>query len=1810
MKIIITVCLLLLILNVKATNYYFSSVTGLDTRTAIQAQNQNTPWQTTTRLNSFFTSLQPGDSVLFKRGETFYGFIRVSKSGLINNPIVISAYGIGAKPIITGMQTLTGWVSIGGGVYQTTNTNLRTTLNMLTIDTTSYAMGRFPNANAANGGYNTFEQHLGNTQITDNQLTTPPNWTGAQLVVRVVRYVLSKTNITNQIGGNLIYSPTLFATPTNNFGYFIQNDIRTLDQFGEWYFNPSSKTVSMFFGAANPTSFTVKAAAIDTIFTNRDFDNINVVGLSIQGGNQNGFDIYSADLGISRVLNCDVRYIGQNAMFISISNGLIVSGNTVQDCGYQGIYLSGGTGYTITNNVLKRIAILNGMAGPVNTNTAIRASSNNTLIRGNVVDSVGYVGIRYIGNNDTIKNNFVQHHCMILDDAGGIYSANSANGVPGGNNSGNLIVSNIVINGGAAIQGTNSTTGATSGIYLDDNTNGARVDSNSVANVNQMGFFLHNTYNISGRFNTFFNATANQLYMIHNSGQMYIRNMSLKRNIYVSSAATQYVSQLRTDTTDILLFGVIDSNWAARPIDDNLTYRSVVPVAGVATGTDRNLAQWQTYSGYDLHTPKFTRTITNVNQLSFLYNETNVAKVFPLSGNYVDIKNVAYSVSTTLQPWTSLVLINTGALITPVITWNNPAPITYGTALSTTQLNAVANVPGSFMYVPAAGTILNAGTYTLNANFTPTDPSTYSTATKSVTLVVNPAPATLTYSNLTQTYTGTPLAPTVTTNPAGLTVVNTTYNGVVTVPTNAGSYAVISGLTNSNYTAPTISATFVINKAVATMTLSNLAQVYDGTPKPVTVTTNPGGLSGVSITYNGSATVPTNAGTYSIVATLTNANYTASNVLGTLFISKATPTVSWSNPAAITYPTALSGTQLNATASVAGTFTYTPASGTILNAGTQTLSVDFTPTDATNYNSVLNTTVTIVVNKGTATLSLSNLAQVYDGTGKQVTVTTSPVGLSGVSVTYDGSATLPINAGSYAVIASLTNSNYTATPVSGTLVISKATATLSLSNLNQNYTGSPLSITVTTAPVGLGVVSVTYNGSATVPTNAGSYPVIASLTNANYTASNASGTFVINKVTPTITWSNPANITYGTALSGTQLNATASTVGIFTYTPPSGTILNAGTFVLSVNFVPTDGTNYNTVNNTTVSITVNKATATITLSNLVQDYDGNPKPVTVTTSPVGLNTITTTYNGSGTAPTNPGSYTVVSTLTNMNYTATPANGTLVINTQSAAINITNINQTYTGSPLPVTVTTNPAGLPYDIFYSDIPAAPTNAGTYAVVATINDGIHTGRDSATYIIAKANPAITWATPTAITYGTALSGTQLNASSPVAGVFTYTPASGTVLNAGIQNLSVSFVPTDNANYNNGSANVNLTVNKATATITLSNLNQAYDGTPKSAIATTNPVGLNVITITYNGSPTAPSAIGSYAVNASLVNADYTATPATGTLVISTTAAGVSISNINQVYTGSPLPVTVTTNPSGLTYSVTYNASATVPINVGSYTVIATLNDGIHTGADTQTLVIRKATPIITWGSIASITYPTALSSTQLNATSNVPGTFTYLPISGTVLNGGTQSLQATFTPTDASNYNSVNVINTIVVNKASATLGIGNLNQVYDGTAKPVIVSSTPALLDGIDVTYNGSSSAPTNAGNYNVIATLTNDNYTASPVSAVLVIRKGYAVLSWAIPDPVVVGTILSDIQLNATSNIAGTFSYIPAAGTVLNNAGGRMLLANFTPADPTNYNSGSISVPLSIFGYPFLGYWIEEHGGTYFENLPNQVPSPP
>src|SRR5665647_3925382 len=125
----------------RATNYYLSNA-GND---ANSGTDPSSPWQTLNKLNSF-KNLRPGDNVLFKRGDTFYGSITVSNPGAAGNPITYSAYGTGADPIITGFTTVSAWTNLGSNIWESTNAvSTLSTCNMVSINGVNTPMGRSPN---------------------------------------------------------------------------------------------------------------------------------------------------------------------------------------------------------------------------------------------------------------------------------------------------------------------------------------------------------------------------------------------------------------------------------------------------------------------------------------------------------------------------------------------------------------------------------------------------------------------------------------------------------------------------------------------------------------------------------------------------------------------------------------------------------------------------------------------------------------------------------------------------------------------------------------------------------------------------------------------------------------------------------------------------------------------------------------------------------------------------------------------------------------------------------------------------------------------------------------------------------------------------------------------------------------------------------------------------------------------------------------------------------------------------------------------------------------------------------------------------------------------------------------------------------------------------------------------------------------------------------------------------------------------------------------------------------------------------------
>jgi hypothetical protein len=166
----------------------------------------------------------------------------------------------------------------------------------------------------------------------------------------------------------------------------------------------------------------------------------------------------------------------------------------------------------------------------------------------------------------------------------------------------------------------------------------------------------------------------------------------------------------------------------------------------------------------------------------------------------------------------------------PVITWPTPSNITYGTALSATQLDATTPTSGTFAYSPASGAVLTAGTQTLSTTFTPTDAVDYSSATQSVTLQVNQAVPALSWSSIAAINYGTALSSTqldATSSVPGAFVYNPPSGTILT----AGTQPLTVNFTptdTADYISDSLNNTVVVNNSGPSYSWNNVQIIGGG----------------------------------------------------------------------------------------------------------------------------------------------------------------------------------------------------------------------------------------------------------------------------------------------------------------------------------------------------------------------------------------------------------------------------------------------------------------------------------------------------------------------------------------------------------------------------------------------------------------------------------------------------------------------------------------------------------------------------------------------------------------------------------------------------------------------------------------------------------------------------------------------------------------------------------------------------------------------------------------------------------------------
>lgn len=930
-------------------------------------------------------------------------------------------------------------------------------------------------------------------------------------------------------------------------------------------------------------------------------------------------------------------------------------------------------------------------------------------------------------------------------------------------------------------------------------------------------------------------------------------------------------------------------------------------------------------------------------------------------------------------------------------------------------------------------------------------------------------------------------------------------------------------------TAPAIT-TSPVSQTIASGQNAIFTAAASGNPAPTfkwqkdTVDISNGGrVSGATtstLTITGALT--TDAGSYRAVAT--NASGAVTSTAATLTVNKLAQGISFSQLENKTFgnstftlaATASSGLALAYSSATTTVATVAGNVVTIVGAGSSVITAS--QGGNSEYDAATNASQTLTVNKAAATVTLAGLTPTFDNTSKAVTATTSPASLP-VTITYDGNATAPTAAGSYAVVATINSTNY-AGSATGTLVIGKANQTITFSSLSQKlFTDAAFTLNAT--------------ASSNLPVSYASSSAAVAIVSGNTVTIKGVGT-------TTITASQAGDANFNAAPAVSQAQTVANALQTITF----GAI-TARTFVANDTFTLTAGAS------STLSVSYsssNTAVATIVGS-------------TVTVVGAGAATITASQPG------------------NANFGPAPeVTQLLTINKAAATVSLGSLAATYDGAVKNATATTTPSGLNVTFTYAGSATAPSAAGNYAVVGTINDTNYAGNATGSLVIAKAAQTITFNALTPVTFGGAPFDLTATTTSPLTvllvssnpTVATISGKTVTIIGAGETTISAS--QDGNSNYSAAaSVSRTLTVNKAAASVALSNLAQTYSGTAKNPTATTALVASLPVTFAYSpGGATAPINVGSYGVTATINHPNY-AGSSTGTLEIAKAAQTIAFAGpLNKAFDESPVALTGTAT-SGLALSYVSSDTTVATVNGTSLTLLKT---GVITitasqAGDTnflpatsvpQTLTVVAASQTVTFAG-TELTGKTFGNGTfPLSATSNRGLTVTFTSsntnvatVAGnivTIVGAGTTSITAK-QPGTADFGAAPDVSRSLVVAKAAATATLGGLAQTYNTTPRPVTATTVPTGLN-VTFTYAGSDTVPTNVGTYAVVGTISENNYSGS-ISGTLVVAKADQTITFDAPSTKLVGS--GSFALGATANSGLPVTYASATTAVATIAGG-------------------------------------------------------
>ena len=640
MKLIFTI-LFLISVAYGQTNYYVSN-TGSDANNGLTTA---TAWQTVAKVNSM--SFSSGDSILFNRGNTWNERLVPLSSG-----IHIAAYGTGNKPIISGLQTISGFTQSGN--IWTKAISVPSDLNMVLLNGSVAHKGRYPNL--AELVYTSKD-----TNYVQTSLTGTPNYTGAQVVVRTAPWQLEKSIITSQVVGKLNVSPNfILSTPLQADLYFIQGLASLVDTVGEYNYDGTTLTV---YSTTTPT---VQVSSIDTLCWLRKLSNVTIDNISFVGAGKTAIQFDTCS--VITVSNCSMNYSGTVTLAALLSSRLSILNDSITNSlsaairfmqiGYYSAMAQQCDSARVIGNYIKNTGTIAGMgeggSGGLNNKEAvsgyygiwIMGLNLGAYVANNILDSTGYTGMELAGKKYVSRNNIVSNFCFVKQDGGGIRSVIGS--YPVDYNDSGRIVSNICYNGiGKKVSSTGVVSGA-SGVYLDVNSRRITIDSNTLYNNVTAGILLNSTQGITITSNNIYN-NANGVMMSGGIGNVYNGNC-------INNSMFGYGYFINTSALSASNLGVIDNNYYYKRANNNYYYNPTKDTFAYYQGAAYTFPAWQTMSSLDMQS-NLRSPFASLDDPVLLINSSSNSVNYNLGGTYI-IKGKSYT-NLTLPPFSSAIMLKT-----------------------------------------------------------------------------------------------------------------------------------------------------------------------------------------------------------------------------------------------------------------------------------------------------------------------------------------------------------------------------------------------------------------------------------------------------------------------------------------------------------------------------------------------------------------------------------------------------------------------------------------------------------------------------------------------------------------------------------------------------------------------------------------------------------------------------------------------------------------------------------------------------------------------------------------------------------------------------------------------------------------------------------------------------------------------------------------------------------------------------------------------------------------------------------------------